>query len=160
MKIWKIKDLYVSLILILLSVVLITQLSSIQGEARYMPIFLLCCMLVFAVWIGVHGVVKALAKGKEDYVVDWSTLFKGIVIPGIFMLTLSLGLKFLGFYITSVLIVLFLDIIQVYVTYGKVPVNKKNILRWILFPLGTAILMYLLFGVVLRTYPPAGIFGF
>lgn len=152
-------DLYLSFAVIVFTLCMMTQLESMSGETLYMPRAILIFMLFTAVWIALRAVIVTLRGKNQEFALDfWNILF-GILLPGCAVLLLSLALRKLGFYLTSAIIIFVINIIQDFVTRGKVEISPKKLFQWAFTSIAVCAALYLFFHVLIQLRTPVGILG-
>ncbi len=153
------QDIKLGLVTILFGAFYLTQALKLSGSAGLFPMALLYLIMLSGVLIILRAVIR-IKKGKEYYHrMSFRQFMTDTGIPGGVLLIACLLLNVLGFYVCSLLIILFVSLIQHQLINGTWNPGRRRLVGILLFSLGSTAFMYLCFSILLSLPTPRGIFG-
>ena len=145
-------DVYLGIVIILISGGMLVMATEFPGETARFPRVILSAFGLFGLWILYKGIYKTrlLSQGQEDKVADKPVKFSSMVKPFICLLAVigyAVGIKLLGFFTaTTIFLVAFM--------YAAKLNDWKKI---ILVTVSMNVFIYLLFVQQLHVQLPAGL---
>ena len=131
-----------------------------MSSSRQMPMLLFGFIALMGLGMSISSVVNR-AKEKEDQTkVDGKDLVIGILIPGAILILTWVLIRWLGYYVSTFLLIIVLMILQAKTADGKIEFTLKKVLVTVGFAIAVTIVMYLIFHYVFSLPTPKGIFGF
>ncbi len=155
-------DFFFGLVVIIFGIIgcYLTKTTIKMHSSRQMPMLLFGFIAAMGLGMSTSSVINR-AKSKEDQTtVDWKDLLLGIVLPGSLLIITWILIRWLGYYVSTFLLIVALMILQEKTADGKFDFSLKNIFVILGFALVITIIMYLIFHFIFGLPTPKGILGF
>jgi hypothetical protein len=162
-----VQDFWTGCFIIFFSVTFLTQTNNIAKNSALFPKGILVILIFSGTGLSISsliGIVRSCFGGKDNLqegsYITKTELVRQCLIPGAILLSVCLFLKILGFYICTAQAVFLFNLFQEYLFQSKLIINKRTVTESLIFGIGTAASMYVIFGLLLSLPTPKGIIGF
>lgn len=155
-------DFFFGLVVIIFGIIglYITKNTIRMSSSRQMPMLLFGFIALMGLGMSISSIINR-AKNKEDQTkVDWKDLLVGIILPGTILILTWVLIRWLGYYVSTFLLIIVLMILQTKTADGKIDFSSKKVIITLGFALAVTIVMYLIFHFIFSLPTPKGVFGF
>jgi hypothetical protein len=154
------QDIVIGGIIILFALFLMTQMRSLSFMQSVYPKILVIFMVIAGTGIIFRAIKMIKRTGKSYHVLSLQDIVLQAVIPGSFLIIMSLLLRELGFYINAFIVMTGICLLQDFVLKKKFNITLKSATKVILFSACCSVGLYVSFNVLLHLSTPTGILRF
>lgn len=155
-------DFFFGLVVIIFGIIglYITKNTIRMSSSRQMPMLLFGFIALMGLGMSISSIINRTRNKEDQTKVDWKDLLVGIILPGALLVLTWVLIRWLGYYVSTFLLIIVLMILQAKTADGKIEFTSKKVIITLGFALAVTIVMYLIFHFIFSLPTPKGVFGF